>query len=125
MMYLLIKQDLEVHNLKEVITQFCQENTSTIAMVFHVNMLNKTPITPVMPGTGKSYSFTLRFLNTRSPLTFSELDICREIGEFLVAVSSNLDSYYPRELRYRTYPCPSLSVFVEKIKVNCPPLFHV
>lgn len=78
-----------------------------------------------MPSTGKSYSFTLRFLNTKSPLTYSELETCREIGEFLVSVAGSLDSYYPRDLKHRTYPAPSLSLFIEKIKKHCPPLNYL
>jgi hypothetical protein len=119
-------KDLEIHNLKEVISEFCEESSSTIALLIHVCIiLTQSPITTVLPSTGKSYIFTLRFLNTKSPLTYSELDTCREICDFIVSVSDSLESYYPRDLRHRTYPAPSLSMFVEKIKNHCPALNYL
>lgn len=79
-----------------------------------------------MPSCGDAYSYCLRFVNIKSPISYSELEVlfipqvCAEIGSFLLDLSLKLDAYYQREIKLKTYPTVSISSFVEKLKARSP-----
>jgi hypothetical protein len=68
-------QDLEVHNLKEIINHFVTARTTIVIVLFYVPANHQSPVTPIMPNCGDVYSYCLRFINIKSPISYSELEV--------------------------------------------------
>jgi hypothetical protein len=74
-----------------------------------------------MPNRGSNYTYTLRFINLKSPIIFSELDVCEEVCGFILSVASSLDPYYSRDTRHKTHPTQAIGLFVDKMKAIVHP----
>jgi hypothetical protein len=113
-------QDLEVHSLKEIVSHFVGPRTSMLAVLFHAGRGEQAPATQVPPGAGGRFAFCLRFVNIRSPISYSEPQVCAEVGGFLLALALAVDAYYPREVRLKTYPTVAIGGFVERLRARAP-----
>ena len=115
----IVDDNIEIHDINEVIDKFIDQHTE----VAYVNLYG--PCESYEPGKGFRYTWQGRFINVRSPYSFTQDNLTKSIGLFCLECFSMLSGVYHKDELQCAYNNLNKLKFVSKIKDQIPQVTYL